>query len=116
MLNRLSSAANAAPIVASCAFCASVEVPERDAGTPISRPPNTSWIIGDAMPITPIPALTLRHSTPHSSQNCGVFHAWSTCTCRVVIIARARIAACSVVSARCVGTRGATVQSGGGIR
>ena len=56
------------------------EVLERHPGKPMSRPPNTSWIIGEAMPMTPIPALTLRHSTPHRNQNCGVLQAWSTCT------------------------------------
>ncbi len=30
--------------------------------------------------MTPIPALTFMHSTIHSSQNCGVRHAWLTCT------------------------------------
>ena len=44
-------------------------------GTSISRPPKISWIIGEAMPITPMPALTLRQSTTQSSQNCGVFQA-----------------------------------------
>ena len=33
------------------------------------------------MPMTPMPALTFRHSTPHSSQNCGVRMASFTCTC-----------------------------------
>ena len=69
-------------MVASWAFCAVGELLERLSGRSISRPPNTSWIIGDAIPITPMPALTLRHSTPHSSQNCGVFQAWSTWTWR----------------------------------
>ena len=32
------------------------------------------------MPSTPMPALTLRHSTAHSSQNCGVRHAVSAVT------------------------------------
>jgi hypothetical protein len=32
------------------------------------------------MPMTPMPALTLRHSTPHSNQNCGVRIAVFTCT------------------------------------
>jgi hypothetical protein len=33
---------------------------------------NISWIIADAWPSTPIPAVTLKHSTTQSSQNCGV--------------------------------------------
>ncbi len=86
MLNTLMSAANAAPSVASCAFCASVRAFKGTPGRPISRPPNTSWIIGDAIPITPIPALTLRQRTPQRSQNCGVFHASCTLTLRAVII------------------------------
>jgi hypothetical protein len=60
MLNRLSSPANPAAADAS------------------TRPLKTSWIIGDAIPSTPIPALTFRQSTPQSAQNCGVFQATST--------------------------------------
>ncbi len=41
----------------------------------------------------PMPALTLRQSTPQISQNCGVFHAVFRCTWRVVIIAFAVSAA-----------------------
>ena len=106
MLNRLSSAANAAPTVASCAFWASSRALNGTPGRSISRPPNTSWIIGEAIPITPIPALTLRQRTAHSSQNCGVFQAVSTCTCRAVIIATCL--AC--------GFHPAGFQSGGGTR
>ena len=51
---------------------------------PSSRPPNTSCSIGEAMPTTPMPALTFRHSTPHSSQNCGVPNARFTCRWREV--------------------------------
>ena len=60
--------------MATWAFCSalsSASVP----GTPISLPPKTSWIIGEAMPMTPMPALTLRQSTPQRHQNCGVFQA-----------------------------------------
>jgi hypothetical protein len=46
-----------------------------------TRPLNISWIIGEACPRTPMPAVTFMHSTPHSSQNCGVRHAVSTSTC-----------------------------------
>ena len=46
--------------------------------------------MGEAIPITPIPALTLRQRTAQSIQNCGVFHARSTCTCRAVIMPACR--------------------------
>ena len=46
----------------------------------VTRPLKISWIIGDAMPSTPMPAVTLRHKTPQSSQNCCVVHATSTGT------------------------------------
>ena len=36
------------------------------------RPLNISWIIAEAWPRTPIPAVTLKQRTTHSSQNCGV--------------------------------------------
>src|SRR5215471_2128706 len=38
----------------------------------VMRSLNTSWIIADAWPRTPIPAVTLKQSTTHNSQNCGV--------------------------------------------
>ena len=41
----------------------------------MSLPPKTSCSIGDAIASTPMPALTLRQSTPQISQNCGVFQA-----------------------------------------
>ena len=50
----------------------------------LTRPLNTSWIIGEAMPSTPMPALTFRQSTAQSNQNCGVRHAASAVTARVV--------------------------------
>ena len=56
------------------------------ASTPISAPPNTSWSIGEAMPMMPIPAVTFMQSTDQISQNCGVFSALSTWTCRVLIM------------------------------
>src|SRR6516225_7232183 len=43
-----------------------------DAASADTRPGNISWIIGDAWPSTPIPAVTFRQSTAHKSQNCGV--------------------------------------------
>ncbi len=45
----------------------------------------TSWIIADAWPSTPIPAVTLKQSTTQSSQNCCVLMASPGCTlCRVM--------------------------------
>ena len=47
--------------------------PTKPAAAPgVTRPGNISWIIGEAWPSTPMPAVTLRQSTPQSSQNCGV--------------------------------------------
>src|SRR6185312_5667424 len=43
-----------------------------------------SWIIGDAWPITPMPAVTFKHNTHHTSQNCGVRIASFTSTLAVV--------------------------------
>ena len=62
MLNRLSRPANPA------------------AADGETRPAKTSWIIGEAMPSTPMPALTLRHRTAHSSQNWRVRQATSAVT------------------------------------
>ena len=41
-------------------------------GRSISLPPNTSCNMGDATPMIPMEADTLRRSTPQISQNCGV--------------------------------------------
>ena len=41
--------------------------------------------MGEAMPITPIPALTLSASTAQMSQNCGVRCASPSATFRLVI-------------------------------
>ena len=54
--------------------------------SPSKWPPNTSCNIGEEMYSTPMPALTFNVSTPHSSQNCGVFQAVSRCTWRCVTI------------------------------
>jgi hypothetical protein len=48
----------------------------------VTRPWNISCTIGEAMPSTPMPALTFRQSTAQSSQNWRVFHAASTGTKR----------------------------------
>ena len=73
MLNSDSSPVNPAAMAAMAVFCRSSSCSERDVRTPISRPPKISCSIGEAMPSTPMPALTLRHSTAQISQNCGVF-------------------------------------------
>src|ERR1700733_1389543 len=67
---------------------------------------NISWIMGEAVPSTPIPAVMFMHSTPHSSQNCGVFHATSTETFAALII----------LLAVALGTQPAGFQSGDGTR
>ena len=41
-----------------------------------TRPGNISWLIAEAWPSTPMPAVTFRHSTHQINQNCGVFSAW----------------------------------------
>jgi hypothetical protein len=61
-------------------------------------PGNISWIIGDACPSTPMPAVTFRHSTTHNSQNCGV------------LIARAAVTLLFVTKRR--GLSGATQRAG----
>ena len=45
------------------------------AAAAVTRPGNISWLIAEAWPSTPIPAVTFRHSTIQISQNCGVFSA-----------------------------------------
>ena len=72
----------------------------------LTVPGNISWIMADACPSTPIPAVTFTHSIVQRSQNCGVRTASRTVTPR---------GAGLVVSARCViATDG--VQSAGGTR
>ena len=46
------------------------------AAAAVTRPGNISWLIAEAWPSTPMPAVTFRHSTLQISQNCGVFSAW----------------------------------------
>ena len=67
---------------ASCALSRSPNLAE----TSISEPPKTSCNIGEAMPITPMPALTFMHSTIQSSQNCGMRHTLLACTWHWVIM------------------------------
>ena len=51
-----------------------------------------SWIIGEACSRMPMPAVTLQHSTTHSSQNCGVLIALAAVTFAVVIMRRSACA------------------------
>src|SRR5437899_2017300 len=46
----------------------------------VTRPLKISWIIGDAMASTAMPAVTFMQSTPHRNQNWGVVQARSTGT------------------------------------
>ena len=45
------------------------------AATGVMWPGNISWLMAEAWPSTPMPAVTLRQSTHQISQNCGVFSA-----------------------------------------
>ena len=45
------------------------------AAAAVTRPGNISWLIADACPSTPMPAVTFMQSTVQISQNCGVFSA-----------------------------------------
>src|SRR5574343_449423 len=47
---------------------------------PINLPANTSCSIGEAMPMMPMPAVTLTQSTVQTNQNWRVFQAWLRCT------------------------------------
>ncbi|MNN48277.1 hypothetical protein D3C81_1627490 [compost metagenome] len=83
MLNRLSKPVKPAAIAAICASCAALSSLKLSS-LPSSLPANTSCNSGDAMPRIPMPAETFRHSTSHTSANCGVFQATLTCTWRSV--------------------------------
>src|SRR5580698_74952 len=50
----------------------------------VTLPVNISWIMGEACPNTPMPAVTFIQSTPHNSQNCGVRQATSNSTLAAV--------------------------------
>ena len=45
------------------------------AATGVMWPGNISWLMAEAWPSTPMPAVTFRQSTHQISQNCGVFSA-----------------------------------------
>jgi Glycosyltransferase family 20 len=72
MLNNEKSPMNPPPIAAANVFCASENCTKPTDGSRNSAPPNVSCNIGDAAPMIPIPAETLRHRTAQISQNCGV--------------------------------------------
>ena len=72
MLNSDNSPAKPAAIPAIMVFCSGDSALKVRSGIPISLPAKISCSIGEAIPITPMPADTFRHSTPQISQNCGV--------------------------------------------
>jgi hypothetical protein len=80
MLNNDNSPAKPAAIAAICAFCAVSSALKPTLGKPISLPAKISCNIGEAMPITPMPADTFKQSTHQISQNCGVLWTSSRCT------------------------------------
>ena len=65
------------PIAATLLSCAASSC-SKGMFSPSNLPPNTSCSIGEAMPITPMPADTFRHKTSQSSQNCRVCQACPT--------------------------------------
>ena len=86
MLKSESSPVNPAAIAAICAFCSIVRALKVTPGRPIRLPAKISCSIGEAMPITPMPADTLRQSTHQISQNCAVLCASFRCTWCCVIM------------------------------
>ncbi|MNC88722.1 hypothetical protein D3C83_45710 [compost metagenome] len=102
MLSRLSKPVNPAAMAAIFTLSASARS-DSAPGRSISLPPNTSCSIGDAMPMTPMPALTFMHRTPHNNQNCGVDGARNRCTCRVVIMLPPPCGACQPAGFQPVG-------------
>src|ERR1700726_289425 len=91
MLNSESRPVNPAAIAAMEAFCATLSALKDRSGRPISLPAKISCNIGEAMPITPMPADTFKQSTPQISQNCGVLCASLRCTlyCEIIALALA---------------------------
>ena len=86
MLNSDSNPANPAAMPAIAVFWLASNCAKPSSGLPSKAPPKISCNIGDAMPITPMPADTLRHSTAPISQNCGVLCASLRCTLPDVIM------------------------------
>jgi hypothetical protein len=80
MLNSESSPVKPAAIAAIATRCSPVSALNLTSGRPIREPAKISCSIGEAMPITPMPAETLRQSTHQISQNCGVLCASFKCT------------------------------------
>src|SRR5262249_7354110 len=72
MLNNESRPVKPAAMPAIVAFWAAVSWLKPTSGSPINLPAKISCSIGEAMPMTPIPADTVRQSTHQISQNCGV--------------------------------------------
>src|SRR5664279_2281869 len=91
MLNSDSRPAKPAAIAAIVTFCAALSALKPTSGIPISLPAKISCSIGEAMPITPMPAETFRQSTHQISQNCGVLCASLRWTLLVEIIALALV-------------------------
>src|SRR5258708_34001120 len=87
MLNNDSRPAKPAAIPAIRVFWSAESWLKLKFGKPISLPAKISCNIGEAMPITPMPAETLRQSTHQISQNCGVLCALSRWTLLLEIIA-----------------------------
>jgi hypothetical protein len=80
MLNSDSRPVKPAAIAAICVFCAASSALNLTPGRPIKLPAKISCSIGEAMPITPMPAETLSVSTHQISQNCAVLCASFRCT------------------------------------
>src|SRR6478735_9316531 len=89
MLNSESRPVKPAAIAAIVAFCSTLSALNPTSGNPINLPAKISCNIGEAMPITPMPADTFRHSTHQISQNCGVLCASLRWTLAFEIIALA---------------------------
>src|ERR1022692_4803368 len=89
MLNSESRQAKPAAIPAITTFWSAESWLKVKLGIAISLPAKISCNIGDAMPITPMPADTFKHSTHQISQNCGVLCAslrW-TLFCEIIALA-----------------------------
>src|SRR5216684_4393064 len=89
MLNSDSKPAKPAAIAAIEAFWSTLSALNFTPGRPIRLPAKISCNIGEAMPITPMPADTFKHSTHQISQNCGVLCASLRWTLLLEIIALA---------------------------
>src|ERR1700726_1804401 len=87
MLNNEKRPTKPPPIAAANVFCASENCVKPAEGSRNREPPNVSCIIGDAAPMIPLPAETLRNRAAQIRQNCGVFGAYFRSTFFVVIMA-----------------------------